>query len=519
VRIGAVDAAGNRYENWWTAIHKTTPDGVRTLLAGNPNGPGTADGSGSGAGFGAIAGMAVDAGGTVYVADYLNATIRKVSPSGVVTTLAGSAGQTGTQDGAGAAARFRKPVALALDKAGNVYVDDDTVVRKITPAGVVTTMATVPRWPPAPNDSFPQIAEPSVLEPVVGGLAVAADGSVFVLSGNIRRVSPEGVVSNFVGSAYTWGKYSVLTQDAAGNMYVVDPDRAAVFRVTPAGDISVLAGLPSNAGFADGTGAAARFQPVVSAAATLIADAQGNITLGEGERVRKITSGGLVSTLTLPAVDGSGAPIKYFVSGLVYGKDLLAYSSGLLRSVDMNGNATGTVSVRIGELEDPIVDPKGNIYFRAWEKPQPLVFKAYVRRISPDGTIVTLPLVQEPRFTSWFADRDGNVVMANANGEVLRMAPDGSTSVLRAGASAYDPKGVYGPVAADRSGNLYIAEINVVRKIAPGGTETIVAGTPAILGVRPGPLPASLNRITALAVGDDGNVYIESENAILKLTQ
>lgn len=531
--VGAVDAAGNRYENWYLAIHKTTPAGVRTLLAGNPSVAGSADGAGIEAGFKAIAGMAVDAGGTLYVADRLNATIRKISPAGAVTTLAGSAGLTGSQDGAGAAARFRKPGALALDKAGNIYVDDDRVLRRITPAGVVTTLATVP----APADGLLHAAEPNAGLPVLGGLAVGADGSVYVLSGNIRRVSPDGVVTDFTGAETAWSDYAAMNQDAAGNMYVADPRQPAIFRVTPAGEIGVAAGLPGNSGSADGVGGAARFAAAGSYVDPMFADAQGNLTLTEGTRVRRMSAGGAVSTLPLPEQDGKGGRIAYIVSGMAYGRELLAWSSGTLRTLDGNGNTTGVVATatsrglvdgprNIASMSFPgafLADPKGNIYFRdtVWASVPTIVTQpslTYIRRIGPDGAIVTLPGSENVDVQYWIADRDGNILYSNGNG-VQRMSPDGASTTLYARPADSDPAVFAGPLAIDRSGNIYLASGNVLRKITPAGAARIVAGTPEVVGVRPGPLPASLNRVTALTVGDDGLIYLESENAILTLSQ
>jgi hypothetical protein len=148
----AIDAAGNLYvaDSVNNLIRKIAPGGVVTTLAGSrtniDNGQdnfGSTDGAGSVAQFRQPNGIAVGADGTVYVADTTNATIRKILPDGTTTTLAGSAGATGTADGTGAAARFNGPSGVGVDAAGNVYVADtfNSALRKITPAGVVTTIA------------------------------------------------------------------------------------------------------------------------------------------------------------------------------------------------------------------------------------------------------------------------------------------------------------------------------------------------------------------------------------------
>ena len=141
----AVDGAGTLYvaEYGSHAIRKLTPGGAVTLLAGSPGNPGSTDGIGSAARFNHPAGLAVDSSGNVYVADQGNETIRKITPAGVVTTLAGTAGAQGSDDGTGALARFFNPQGVAVDTAGMVYVADqgNDTIRKITPTGVVTTLA------------------------------------------------------------------------------------------------------------------------------------------------------------------------------------------------------------------------------------------------------------------------------------------------------------------------------------------------------------------------------------------
>jgi len=113
-----------------------------TTLAGDA-GYGSADGTGSGGRFYNPGGVATDSAGNIYVADTSNQTIRKVTPAGVVTTLAGLAGTYGSADGTGGDARFYNPNGVAVDGSGNVYVADNgnQTIRKITPAGGVTTLA------------------------------------------------------------------------------------------------------------------------------------------------------------------------------------------------------------------------------------------------------------------------------------------------------------------------------------------------------------------------------------------
>jgi len=145
----AVDGSGNVYvaDTGNDTIRKIAPGGIVTTLAGNAGNFGSADGTGTAAFFQNPWDLTVDGSGNVYVADTFNQTIRKVTPNGVVTTLAGSVGNTGSTDGTGSAALFENPYGITVDTSGNLYVADtfNNTIRKLVPpvttdlfGGVVT---------------------------------------------------------------------------------------------------------------------------------------------------------------------------------------------------------------------------------------------------------------------------------------------------------------------------------------------------------------------------------------------
>ncbi len=140
-----MDSYGNVYvaDSGNHTIRKISPAGVVSTIAGLAGSYGSTDGAGPAARFFYPTGVALDGSGNVYVADYLNDTVRKITPSGVVSTLAGLAGSYGSADGTGPAARFTDVSAVAADGSGNVYVADtrNETIRKITPSGVVSTVA------------------------------------------------------------------------------------------------------------------------------------------------------------------------------------------------------------------------------------------------------------------------------------------------------------------------------------------------------------------------------------------
>jgi sugar lactone lactonase YvrE len=219
----AVDASDNVYvaDPGNDTIRMIAPGGVVTTLAGTPTVAGSTDGTGGGALFNSPYGVAVDGSGTVYVADYGNATIRKITAGGVVTTLAGKAQFTGNGDGTGSAARFANPAGIAVDGAGNLYVADtfNCVIRRVTPAGVVTTLAGSPTTASGSKDGTGNTA--SFYFPY--GIAADSNGDVYVADTENCTIrygtAPVGpsIVLQPLSLTMNAGSDLVLTVEASGN--------------------------------------------------------------------------------------------------------------------------------------------------------------------------------------------------------------------------------------------------------------------------------------------------------------
>jgi sugar lactone lactonase YvrE len=270
----AVDSAGNVYftDAHHQVICRLSAPGSVTLLAGKWDSIGSADGQGSEARFRYPHGIAVDAAGDLYVTDSGNDSIRRITPAGVVTTLAGMAGAPGHVDGAGNAARFNYPSDLAVDASGTLYVADayNYVIRKVTPGGWVTTLAGQ-----VGNSGGKDGAASEAEFDLPLGLAADDRGNIYVadLSRNsIRKITSTGQVITLAGKlCYQPGHADGqgnsarffhpcgLAADHAGNVYVADSDNHLIRRIAPDGTVTTLAGLAGQAGHADGAGFMARF--------------------------------------------------------------------------------------------------------------------------------------------------------------------------------------------------------------------------------------------------------------------
>jgi sugar lactone lactonase YvrE len=288
----ALDANGYIYvaDRLNDRIRKITASGEVNTLAGSF--AGYVDAAGTVAQFHAPTGVAVDAAGTIFVADSQNNRIRKITAAGVVSTFAGST--AGFADGAGDSAKFYDPSGVAVDASGNVFVADtaNNLIRKITVGGVVSTIAGSIAGFADGNGTAAKFYSPT-------GVAVNAEGDIFVadlINNRIRKITATGVVSTLAGStpgfadgigtvALFDNPYSVAI-DALGNIIVADTSNNRIRRITAAGEVSTLAG--STAGFADGTGITAQFNHPYGVAI----DIAGNIFVADenNNRIRKITS-------------------------------------------------------------------------------------------------------------------------------------------------------------------------------------------------------------------------------------
>ena len=256
-------------------------------------------GNGDSTRFNSPFGVAVDSSGNVYVSDYLNHRIRKITSGGVVSTLAGT-GDSGYQDGAAASARFSYPSGIAVDSDGNVYVADNGTsrIRKITAStGIVSTLA----GDGTDGDVDGAANSAKFYSPY--GLALDSSGNVYVADYNNHKIRKIDVSTDIVSTLAGTGdsgfqdgavaKFSFpsgIAVDSSGNVYVTDNER--IRKITSAGVVSTFAGTGAG-GYLDGAADSSKFNNPSS----LAVDSSENVYVTDNESIRKITSTGIVSTL------------------------------------------------------------------------------------------------------------------------------------------------------------------------------------------------------------------------------
>jgi sugar lactone lactonase YvrE len=565
----ALDPSGNLYlsDRSNALIWKIAPGGTATLFAGPTTAPGAPDGTGFASLFDEPAGLVADDKGNIFLADSDNHAIRRITPDGVVTTYAGTVGVSGNEDGPVADAKFDSPNAVTIDTSGNLFVGSRSSagIRKISPAGVVTTIAT---------------------KEVHSILAIAVDGAgnLFITdSGSeaIHRISSTGVESVFAGEPDSRGGVdgtgavarfqfpTGMAIDASDNLYVVDRGNNAIRRITPAGVVTTFAGALNSPGSDDGPGDKARFRLTDNVSTDdnvgMAWDGAGNLFVADryNHTIRKILPAGVVTTLAgTPGVsgsrDGNGAQAQFSVpmgvaadnAGNIYVADTGNFTirkitpTGMVATLAGSPGSVGTedgqgAAARFYQPTGIAVDSAGNVFVSDTN--------ATIRRITPTGVVTTpfgmagdIRIVDGVGTSARFRqpegltmDRAGNLYVADKQGNAIRkITPTGEVTTL-AGSGEVEQGSVDGTgaaarfatpggVAADGAGNIFVADVgnHAIRKITPAGVVSTFAGVSsfATQGNFIGPLPASLFRPAGVAINPaTGLMAIALVDAILTI--
>lgn len=520
----AVDSSGNLYvtdtDNY--RIRKITPSGAVSTLSGNSLGQGAVDGTGNTASFGILGGITIDTVGNLYVTDWNpsriiegGSVIRKITANGTVTTIAGTYQQFGHLNGIGLAAQFSDAVGITIDSENNLYVSDNgnQLIRKITPTNVVTTYAG--SGATGSTDGNASAASFSTL----GSVAIDPSGNVFVADiGNnvIRKITPSGTVSTFAGQAVqpvfesdyasNFARPNGLAFDPSGNLLVYDSLRYVLYRVSPNGGINALAGFDGILGDENGTGIASSFRTSTVWPTVLVGiavDSLGNTYLADGGNnlIRKITPAGVVTTFA-----GNG------------------YSG------HVDGSATSAEFTMPNAIA---IDAQNNLYV--------IDNNNLIRKITPDGTVSTLAgsgtnanvngvgsAASFEGLSGITVDSVGNIYATEIYGDVRKITPSGVVTTLAGSPGAFNnvdgtglaaqfeyPEGI----VADPSGNLFVADFDsdTIRMITPAGVVTTIAGAPNHKYFVPGVLPGSVAAPIGLAFRA-GTLYISTLQAVVTIS-
>lgn len=509
----AIDASGNVFvaDANNHVIRKVTPDGKVTTFAGSVGVSGSTDGFGANARFNGPGGLVIDSAGNLYVADTTNHTVRKITSTGSVTTIAGSAGVSGTTDGSGANARFSSPFGITVDAAGaNLYVTDfqgHTLRKVVISGGVVTTLAGV-GGVSGSTDGIGTAAKfnspVSVSITADGAALYVADFSSYTIrkvtlsSSNVTTVA--GVAGTFgtadgTGSAARFRFPRAVLCDASGNVFIADRGNATMRKMTPSFAVTTLAGSAGNLGAVDGAGSAARF--ITPSGLALGAGGVLFVADQSAHAIRKVSPSGVVSTFAgTPGLSGS-TTTGYFNTpgGIVrdsFGNFYVADSSNhAIRKVSADGLIVTTLAGLPGT--SGTTNGNGNAarfnfpYSIALDETNEFIYVAdttnhAIRRVNFDGDVTTV---------AGFAGVAGSL--------------DG----VGVGAQFNQPFGITFNAA---NGTLYVADYgnNTIRKIvvATGAVTTIAGLAGSATEVDASGTAARFNGPNGITIDPSGNLFV-----------
>ncbi len=544
----AIDSSDNLYLAINSAIFKRTSDGTLVRLAGS-GAWGFADGAGESAQFTYIASMAIDNRGNIIVTDTFNCVVRKVTLSGVVTTLAGNAGKCSQVDGQATHARFSGSLsALAIDKLGNIYLGEFGVIRLITPDGTVSRYAG--RYDYGGNVDGHRLSAAQFLS--IEGLVLDDVGNLYVAeTWSIRRVGTDGWVTTVAGgntfgmasqdgygiNALLYGAAS-LARTPTPNSYVFnDTGNGLVRRVSAGGVVTTIAGQIPQVGINDGAGKNARFtNPNCMSQAQ---DRVGALVVDNWSTVRKISADGSVATLAHNLQSFSFNCATSDKAGNTYITD----SSNVIYKVTPAGEASVIAGVlgKSGSVDGPLgtgllyyptaiaVDALGNIWFAE-------LASHLLRKVSPGGLLSTVAgavnvcgsangparSAQLCNPYSLAVEADGSILIGEF-GALRRLSPSGVMSTVAGRTMVYG----FGDgsvasftqingIALDSDGYIFVSDMgnSAIRRISPSGYTGTVMGSPGVASVVPGP-NGKINHPKGVVVLPNGRLFVLSEYAVI----
>jgi len=511
----AVDPAGNLFLSLFTyntVVRVDAKTGILTRVAGNGTfGFGGDNGPASSAQLYWPRALAVDSGGNLFLVDSNNNRIRKVA-NGVITTVAGNGGQFFSGDGGPATSAQVTPVGMALDSAGNLYVEDGTRVRIIS-NGIINSVAGTEgigfatlAVDPSGNIYLADSNTARILKVCNGTVTTVAGNGSFGFSGdNGPATSAEFAGNDDEGP-------DNIAVDSAGNLYIADAANGRIRKVSN-GVITTVAGDGSSS--TDGPTASARlFYPDV-----ITLDSAGILYVGDTGRARKIAGNSIITLAgnNELSFSGDGGPaisaqfyqpnsVAVDSAGNVYIADtqsnrIRKVTNGIVTTVagtglqGSSGDNGPAASAQLSTPVDVAVDSAGNLYIAD-------INNYRIRKIA-NGFITTVPGTVGYRPCAVGVDWNGNVYLVDCGTHrVLRLSNGIATTV--AGNGTFGPTGDNGPalsaalgsvteLAIDFAGNLYLADSGRIRKVSNGVITTIAGGT-------------------GVALDSAGNIYIADGN-------